>query len=177
MSETSGFLAATEKASAAIDRAVSALASVLFGAMTLVVLLGVFFRYVLNTPLSWTEETSRYLMIWGASVAVSIGIRENEHVGLTVLMDALKSRTLKRILATIVFLVVLSFLVLMLVYSAGMAKEARTRASTALGISMFLPTLAVPVAMALSAAQLVLAYVKQMGGSAGPKRDFTVIDI
>ena len=37
------------------------------GAMTVVVLLGVLFRYVLRMPLSWSEEVARYLMIWAAS--------------------------------------------------------------------------------------------------------------
>jgi len=177
MSEQSGFLDITEKISVVVDKIAGFLASTLFGTMTVVVLVGVFFRFVLNSPLSWPEEVSRYLMIWGASVAVSIGVRENEHVGLTILLDALKSPVLKKLLSTIVFLIVLSFLVFMFVYSSGMAIEARTRYTMALGITMFLPTLAVPVSMALAAIQLVLAWLRLMGGATGMKRDFTVIDI
>ncbi len=177
MSEQSGFLDITEKISVVVDKIAGFLASALFGAMTVAVLVGVFFRFVLNSPLSWPEEVSRYLMIWGASVAVSIGVRENEHVGLTILLDALKSPVLKKLLSTIIFLIVLSFLVFMFVYSAGMAFEARTRYTMALGITMFLPTLAVPVSMALAAIQLVLAWLALMGGASGTKRDFTVIDI
>ena len=39
-------------------------ALVFIGVMTLVILLQVFFRYVLNAPLSWPEEAARYLMVW-----------------------------------------------------------------------------------------------------------------
>lgn len=33
-------------------------------AITLVILLQVFYRYVLNSPLSWPEEAARYVMVW-----------------------------------------------------------------------------------------------------------------
>ena len=61
------------------------------GGMTIVVLLGVFFRYVLQQPLSWSEEVARYLMIWAASLAVSIGIMRKEHLGITFLISRLPS--------------------------------------------------------------------------------------
>jgi len=64
--------------------------------MTIDVLLGVFFRYVLNLPLNFTEELARYLMIWGASLAISLGISGGEHVGLTVLLDSMKNRKQER---------------------------------------------------------------------------------
>jgi len=42
------------------------------GTMTVVVLAGVFFRYVLEAPLPWSEELARYLMVWGASLGASV---------------------------------------------------------------------------------------------------------
>ncbi|HSV56754.1 MAG TPA: TRAP transporter small permease subunit, partial [Magnetospirillaceae bacterium] len=67
--------AALDRVSRAVDTLASAFCAVLFGAMTVSVLLGVFFRYVVNLPLAWTEEVSRYLMIWGASIGITLGIR------------------------------------------------------------------------------------------------------
>jgi TRAP-type C4-dicarboxylate transport system permease small subunit len=40
------------------------------GAMTVVVLLGVLFRYVLLSPLSWSEEVARYLTKFGYYMAL-----------------------------------------------------------------------------------------------------------
>ena len=37
---------------------------VLFLAMTITVIIQVFFRFVIQSPLRWTEELARYLMIW-----------------------------------------------------------------------------------------------------------------
>ncbi len=47
----------------------------LFFAMTVTVLIQVFFRFVLQSPLRWTEELARYLMIWLVLLASSIAMR------------------------------------------------------------------------------------------------------
>jgi len=160
MSDNASPATAVDRISGAIDRAVSLLCAACLGAMTIVVILGVFFRYVLNSPLNWAEETSRYLMIWGASVAISLGVSAGEHVGLTVILDGLKSRTARNVLLGIINLFVLGFLLLMFYYSVGTTVEARSQMTQALGISMVLPRLAVPVAMSLSAVQVVLSTIR-----------------
>ena len=79
------------------------------GAMTVVVLLGVLFRYVLLSPLSWSEEVARYLMIWAASLAISIGIMRREHLGITFLSSRIPPWAQKYV-ALLVNLAVLWFL-------------------------------------------------------------------
>lgn len=142
--------------SAAIDRIVGLACALFFGVMTAIVILGVFFRYVLDAPLNWVEETSRYLMIWGASLAISIGVSAGEHVGLTVILDGLKKPAHRKALSLFINGLVFAFLAFMFVYSISATMEGRFQMTQALGISMFLPKLAVPSAMVLSAIQLVL---------------------
>jgi TRAP-type C4-dicarboxylate transport system permease small subunit len=166
MPSTPGFVTAIDRISGALDRAIGVLCAILFGAMTVVVLVGIFFRFVLHLPLSWTEEVSRYLMIWGASVAVSMGVRADEHVGLTILSEVLKAKVLRLVLSSIVFLCVLGFLVIMLAYALQMSIESDARISPDLGITMLLPTLAVPVAMGLALIQLLLNFMIKAGGGA-----------
>lgn len=145
--------------SSAIDKIVGWICAILFGAMTAIVIIGVFFRYVLNTPLNWVEETSRYLMIWGASLAISLGISAGEHVGLTIILDSLKKPSLRKALTIFVNALVLAFLLFMFVYSLSATLEAKTQMTQALGISMVLPRLSVPLAMAFSAAQVILVSI------------------
>lgn len=145
--------------SSRIDRIVSALCAVLFGAMTLDVIIGVLFRYIARNPLNFTEELARYLMIWGASLAISLGISAGEHVGLTVIMDSLKNMKARKVLSLLVNIIVFAFLVFMLVYSIFATVEARTQFSTGLGITMVLPKLALPVSMAVAAVQIVLVTI------------------
>ena len=58
-----------------------------WGAMFLVITVaaivtaGVFFRYVLNDSLSWSEELAKYAMLWlvflGAPIALRLGVHPN----------------------------------------------------------------------------------------------------
>ncbi|MBN2860979.1 MAG: TRAP transporter small permease [Sphaerochaetaceae bacterium] len=145
-----------------LNNLVSYLCTISIGGMTAVVLLGVLFRYVFRQPLGWSEELSRYLMIWSASLAISIGIRENEHVGLSMLMDSTKSTLMRSILGTLIFLVNATFLFIMFYYAVLMVRDATFQISMGLGITMVLPTLAIPVSMALAMLQLVLGYIKDI---------------
>lgn len=178
MNRQTPILLGIRKFSDALDRAVGAVCALLFGAMTIAVLTGVFYRYVLDKPLSWPEEISRYLMIWGASLAISLGIKADEHVGLTVIMDRLKSRAARLALQSLIYLVVLVFQAVMLVYALRMVQDAKFMQTLALGITMTLPYLAIPTAMALGMVQLILVFIlKAAGDDTGSSAEPKIIDI
>ena len=177
MNEERDLIAVVKRASLGLDRGIALLCALLFGSMTFFVLLGVFFRYILNSPLSWPEELSRYLMIWGASVAISLGIKADEHVGLTVLFDTLKPRPLRILLRTIIYLLVLFFLGSLFIYSIQMVKDAQYMQTLSLRITMVLPYAAIPVAMLIAAIQLILVFVIRTAGGDSPHTDTRIIDI
>ncbi len=128
------------------------------GAMTIIVLLGVFFRYVVRQPLSWSEEVARYLMIWAASLAVSIGIMRREHLGITFLIDRFP-RSVQKLIGILVNVIVLWFLWVLTKFGYFMALDGRTQLSPILaryGISMVWSLSAIPVAGALAMVQTIL---------------------
>ena len=135
MATETGFIPVIRKVSDTVDRLVGWTCALIFGAMTLAVLIGVFYRYVLDLPLSWPEEVSRYLMIWGASLAISLGIKSDEHVGLTMLMDSFRNPAARTVLRTLSYLLVLVFQLIFFWYSLQMVKDARDRKSTRLNSS------------------------------------------
>lgn len=165
------------KLSDSLNKVVKHLCLVGMASMTFVVLLGVVFRYILRMPLSWTEELSRYLMIWSASLAISIGIKEKGHVGLTILVDNAKSRFARTILETAIFFVTLVFLVIMTYYSILMVIEAKWQISQGLGITMVLPTLAIPVAMIIGLVQLIARYILDLSKTGPSNFEREIIDI
>ncbi len=175
--EKSRAVATLERASDVIDKIGSILCAGLFGSMTIVVIVGVFFRYVLNAPLSWTEEVSRYLMIWGASVGISLGVRAEEHVGLTVILDAIKSRPIRMVFHTVIFVMVLAFIGVMFYYSLAMTRDGKFMQTQSLDLSMVLPFAAVPAAMALAAIQLVIMYLLKLARGDDKPHGMTIIDI
>lgn len=136
--------------------------------MTLVVLLGVFFRYILRQPLSWSEEVARYLMIWAASLAVSIGIMRREHLGITFMVSRLPG-PLQKVCAVVVNLCVLWFLWMLTKFGYYMALDGRTQLSPILSqygkISMIWSLAAIPVAGALAMIQTVLQILIDLFGA------------
>ena len=65
------------------------LAACLVAVMTAAVLAGVFFRYVLNNSLAWTEDSSILMMIWVAFLIAPYAYREGAHVGIELLVTSL----------------------------------------------------------------------------------------
>lgn len=171
------FITRIKSVSKVLDRVIGLVCALLFGAMTIFVLLGVFFRYVLNSPLSWPEELSRYLMIWGASVAISLGIKSDEHVGLTVLYDVISLKSVKAALRTVIYLLVFAFLVSLFLYSVRMVQEAQYMQTMDLRITMVLPYLAIPVSTLLAMVQLVLVFIIRTAEGDEPHADVKIIDI
>ena len=136
------------------------------GAMTIVVLLGVLFRYVVRQPLSWSEEVARYLMIWAASLAVSIGVMQREHLGITFLVSRLPHSAQKYV-AVLVNLAVLWFLWVLTKFGYFMAIEGKAQLSPILakyGISMVWSLAAIPVAGALAMVQTILQILIDLFG-------------
>lgn len=138
------------------------------GLMFGVVLVGTFWRYVLNDPILWTEEAARYLMIWMALIAASISMKRREHVSMNLLINPLPA-VIKRIVGTLTSLAVAFFLLVLTREGITMVISARSQISPALGISMFWPLLSVPLSGILMLAQLFLVLVIDWTG--GPRSE------
>jgi len=82
------------------DKIIYFLASISLFSMTLVVFIQVFFRYIFNNPLPWPEETARILIVWLTFLGAYLALKENRHVGFTVLIKKLSSN-----LQTIIYLI------------------------------------------------------------------------
>jgi TRAP-type C4-dicarboxylate transport system permease small subunit len=142
---------------------------VFIGLMTAIVIVGVIFRYFFMSPIGWTEEAARYLMIWAASLAVSMGIMKGEHVGLTFLVEVLPP-PIRRLAAVGVNLAILYFLWVLTERGYWMAINGRNQVSSLLGVSMIWSLAAIPVAGLLAMLQtlfllglLILSSPKKSG--------------
>lgn len=62
------------------------------GGMCIFIAAQVFYRFILDRPLSWTEEAARHLMIWSAFIGSAIGYRRNAHLGIDILVHYLETR-------------------------------------------------------------------------------------
>jgi TRAP-type C4-dicarboxylate transport system permease small subunit len=83
----------------------------MMAAMTVIIALQVFFRYVLNDALSWTEEIARYLMIWICFLGSAMALKYGEHISVTFLQDRFPPR-LRQVVGLTMGLAVLGFFLL-----------------------------------------------------------------
>ncbi|MFQ3620418.1 MAG: TRAP transporter small permease [Spirochaetales bacterium] len=105
-----------------------------FASMFLVFVIAIFFRYVLNHPLTWPYELSIILFIWTTLFGAGYAKRENAHVVFSVLYDRLSPR-LQRLSRIVAELVVLSAFLIAFRASASYILFWKTLKTPALRIS------------------------------------------
>ena len=135
---------------------VERICALLIGIMVLVIWFEVVERYFLHLGHTWTEELSRYVMIWAALMAVSCGAFYREHIGLDIVKRFLPPMG-ARILMICLDLVSMAFFLFLAWYGIGMAKAGLSQYATIFGITMVVPFAAVPVSSALTAFQVFAA--------------------
>lgn len=116
--------------------------------MSVVLIVQVVMRYVFHAPFIWSEELSRYLLIWGALMGTSLAVRESRHISVDFFPTVFgpKSFTFFKIVAHIGNLV---FCVLMCWYSIPLIIRLKSigQLSASLEIPMWLIYSAVPAGL------------------------------
>ena len=87
-----GLRALVARLDGAVGRAEAWALGALVAAMTLTSFLQVVCRYVLNSPLVWSEELARYLFVWIGLVGAGAAVRTGAHFGLDLLYRGLPAR-------------------------------------------------------------------------------------
>lgn len=137
-----------------LDSWTRSLIVVLMMIIAAVVVSNVFFRYILNVSIVWSEELSVYLLVWCSFLASSVAFRRGLHVAFTVFRDRLP-QPLGRHVELFNHVVVLAFLAVMTWYGAELAISNWNQQTPALRISKAIPYLAVPVGGVLMLIQVV----------------------
>lgn len=145
-----------------IDRLIlnvtSAIVASLIALMTATVIIGVFYRYVLNDALPWPEEFARFAMIWISWVGGGIALRRGAHVATDLLVNQLSPRP-RRILLFVGNVLILAFLVIVLVNGIALVQRVAFQSTIALGISMQIPYAAAPIGSALMIYHLLVLMI------------------
>ena len=113
-------------------------------AMTFVVFGQVIARYVLQTPLSWSEEMARFMLMWLSMLSAAYGFKTKSHFALKLLVGRF-SGTLQKIIELIVHLLVILFFAILLYFSVVFVIGVKGHTAPALGISMQIPYASVVV--------------------------------
>lgn len=145
-----------------LDKIQTAIVVVALSLMIVVVGLQVFFRFVIKGSLPWSEELSRYLMIWTVYIGASLGAKEGAHIGVEAFISFLPKKLYKFAclvagIISIIFCIViamLSFKVVQGIYNAG-------QLSPAMEIPMWWAYGAIPVGSVLMAISFLHASLRK----------------
>ncbi|OOE45339.1 C4-dicarboxylate ABC transporter permease [Salinivibrio kushneri] len=101
-----------------VSKSLRHIAGILLLVMTVIVVAQVLFRYILNIPLSWTDELSRFLMIYMTYLCLPFVYLTDKNIAMTFVTEILEKKTprlfsfltlLAHISAILVFVVWINF--------------------------------------------------------------------
>ncbi|OMP65997.1 TRAP transporter small permease [Domibacillus epiphyticus] len=122
------------------------IAVILCAAMLISLSAGVLFRYVLSAPLTWSDETAIFSLIWLSFIGGSMSIKRQDSAAITLLMDKVhgKARTimlgagLAVLLAFVIYIFYLSIIWLS-------SPTIMMQRSSSMGMPMIIAYLSIPV--------------------------------
>lgn len=114
-------------------------------------------RYVLHVSLSWSEEASRFLLIWLAMLSAAYGFKVRTHFALTIVVDRFGARA-KRTVGALVVVAMALFLCVFVFEAVAVTRNAVGRIGPGTQISM-----AVPYSSTIVGGVLMLYYVLRTG--------------
>jgi TRAP-type C4-dicarboxylate transport system permease small subunit len=133
------------------DRAATLVACALIAALLGCVALGVVTR-TLGSPLIWTDELSRFLMVWIAVFGWVLASRKRLHVRIRYFQDLLPARAHKAA-ELVIQLAMILFGVLITWYSVGLVAKNHDLEATSMPISMAWMYLPMAIAGLVTAVQ------------------------
>lgn len=127
-------------------------------AMLTIMGLQVCLRYVFGTSLAWSEELSRYLLIYMVYLGAAVGVRNRSHIRIDII-DTILSTRLASALRRIVDILVLVYLVYVAFEAVQVARVSWQTPSPALRVSMGWFILAITIGFGAAALRLVAGYL------------------
>jgi len=74
-----------------INHFVESLCSFLLATMVVIIVVQVGFRYLLNAPISWSEEVAILILVWFGWLSVAVAVYRHSHMAIDVIYDHLPS--------------------------------------------------------------------------------------
>jgi TRAP-type C4-dicarboxylate transport system permease small subunit len=129
----------------------NSLAVISMATVSLLVFGNVVSRYGFNYTPIWSEELSRFLVVWSIFIGVAIGVRKKQHIGVDALIRFLPHKLLlaSEVLLNLIGVVVISILVFNSFEFIQHTREFE-QLSPAMRIPMYIPYIAMPVGLSLS---------------------------
>jgi TRAP-type transport system small permease protein len=153
-----------------MNRITEVVCAVMVLAMTLVVATQVICRYLLGASLTWSEEASRYLLVWITFLGGSIAFKRGMHTGFDAVVRAL-SPGARRATVLVTLLAIVTFLIIVGLKGMQLALFNMAQWSPAMRLPMGAVYLAIPTGcfiMLVYAADQFVQLVRKRPDGSGP---------
>ena len=145
---------AVKKSLAIVTKVLEALMLAILVVMVVVMFLQVFLRYVLSTGWPWTEELTRFSMVYMIFIGAVVLTSLDGHISVTILDDMLKG-TARKILKLVQYVIFLVYCFVMSRAGFNSLKIVALQKSPNMQITMNLIYVIIPVSMVLMMVYIV----------------------
>ena len=76
---------------AIINRLAESICCLILVVMVMIIVVQVLFRYVLSSPISWSEEVALLLLVWFALLSVAVAVYRHSHMAISLVYDHLSN--------------------------------------------------------------------------------------
>jgi C4-dicarboxylate transporter, DctQ subunit len=151
-----------------LSKVAAVLASVAYAVLTAGVFVGVVFRYVLMSPLGWTEELTRFLLVWSVMLGMAYTLRQGRHIRVTTLVRNFspKVQRVLEFVCNIIAMVVLAVFVFKSYQFSAFTKDIGEVTQGTLRIPLWLSNMALPLGGGLFIIQYLAESLRVLMGVA-----------
>ncbi len=134
---------------------------VCFSIIAIALLMQIFCRYCLNSPLVWTEELSRYLLVWITFFGINYGLRRNKHIRMEFFYNKMPEQT-QRLVTILTQALIIYFMVVLFSPTLDFVRMQMNIESSAMQISMGIVYISLPIGFCLSTISLILSTLETL---------------
>jgi TRAP-type transport system small permease protein len=128
-----------------LNYGVGVLIALLLVVMTVLITWQVFARFVMGTPLRFSEEIARFAMIWLTLLGAAYAYRKGSLISVDILHEW-SPPIVRKVLNIVVFSLSAVFAFILVRFGFDMTMTVSGQSGPSTGISMFWPNLAIPLA-------------------------------
>lgn len=114
-----------------VERCVIVLAAIL----TVLTTTGIVYRYILNKPLMWLQETVVLVFIWTMFLAISVAFKRQEHISLGFLINSVPPGA-KRVIRIVINLAIIFFLYIAITEGSEIVKSTKAQQYQTIDVSI-----------------------------------------
>ena len=127
-----------------VNKIVLNLLGIFLAIMSLAIVFQVISRFLFQFPIPWSEELTRYLMVFCIFLGAGYAVRHGRLIGIEYVQQLLTTNG-RRIISLIVHMAIIFFLTFVVLISKDMLLTVKNQASPAMQISMMIPYGAIPL--------------------------------